>query len=78
MQAKELAGLLGGPLDAAERDKALAIVRSNEGVASAVTEARRYVEAAEAICGDLPSTAATAALRDAPRALLDSVPVLPR
>ena len=62
---------------AAERDKALAIVRSNEGVASAVTEARRYVEAAESICADLPPTAATEALCNAPRALLDSVPVLP-
>ena len=74
---EELAALLGGSLDVAERDKALAIVRSNEGVSSAVTEARRYVEAAESICDDLPSTAATDALRDAPRALLDSVPVLP-
>ena len=33
---EELAALLGKPLDIAERDKALAIVRANEGVASAV------------------------------------------
>lgn len=71
---EELASLLGGPLEVAERDKALAIVRSNEGVASAVSEARRYVEAAEAVCDDLPPTAATDALRRASRALLDSVP----
>ena len=69
---EELASLLGRPLDAAERDKALAIVRANEGVESAAASARRYVEAAEAACEELPASAATAALRAAPSVLLES------
>jgi heptaprenyl diphosphate synthase len=68
----ELAALLGKPLDAAERDKALAIVRANEGVESAIVTARQYVADAEAACVDLPDTAATEALRAAPVALLQS------
>ncbi len=69
---EELASLLGRPLDAAERDKALSIVRANEGVASAVTTARRYVADAEAACDDLPPGPATDALRAAPAVLLES------
>ena len=56
----------------AERDKALAIVRANEGVESAAVTARQYVAAAEAACDDLPSSVATDALRAAPAALLES------
>ena len=59
---EELGSLLGGPLDVAERDKALAIVRANEGVESAIVSARQYVDAAEAACADLPSSPATEAL----------------
>ena len=69
---EELASLLGRPLDIAERDKALAIVRANEGVESAAATARQYVAAAEDACDDLPPGAATDALRSAPLALLDS------
>ena len=72
---EELAALLGRPLDVAERDKALAIVRANEGVASAAATARRYVAAAEEACDDLPPGPATDALRAAPRALLESATV---
>ena len=68
----ELASLLGRPLDVAERDKALDIVRANEGVTSAAVTARQYVAAAEEACDDLPPGAATDALRIAPQALLDS------
>ncbi len=68
----ELAALLGKPLDTAERDKALAVVRANEGVESAATTARRFVAEAEAACDDLPPGPATVALRDAPAALLQS------
>ena len=68
----ELASLLGRPLGVAERDKALAIVRANEGVASAAVTARQYVAAAEDACDDLPSGLVTDALRSAPQALLDS------
>ena len=73
--ARELSSLLGKPLDAAERAKALDIVRSNEGIASAVTTARRYVEAAEAASAPLPASDAADAMRQAARALLDSVSV---
>ncbi|MGI9029840.1 MAG: polyprenyl synthetase family protein [Ilumatobacteraceae bacterium] len=71
----ELASLLGQPLDVAERDKALAIVRANEGVASAVATARRYVEVAEEACDDLPPGPATDALRRAPQSLLETAVV---
>jgi len=71
----ELRSLLGSPLDVARRDKALAIVRSNEGVESAASTARQYVSAAEAACDDLPPSVATDALRGAPQALLVSAAV---
>ena len=68
----ELASLLGRPLDVVERDKALSIVRANEGVESAIATARHYVEAAQDACGELPQGAATEALFAAPAALLES------
>jgi heptaprenyl diphosphate synthase len=68
--AAELADLLGAPLDAAAQQRALAIVRSNEGIRSAIETACSYVERAEAACDDLPPSEATLALRAAPRALL--------
>ena len=45
--ADELGDLLGRPLDGAEVDKALAIVRSNGGVAEALATARAYAADAE-------------------------------
>jgi heptaprenyl diphosphate synthase len=71
--ADELRDLLGRPLDAAERDEALAIVRSTDGVESAIGTARTYVDAAERSCAELPDSAATDALRSAPAALLATV-----
>jgi heptaprenyl diphosphate synthase len=68
----ELAALLGKPLDATERDKALAVVRANVGVESAAATARRFVAEAEAACDDLPPGPATDALREAPAAVLQS------
>ena len=68
--AGELHDLLGRPLDAAECDKALAIVRSNGGVAGAVEVGAHYVAEAEAACAVLPAGPATDALRSAPSALL--------
>ncbi|MFN3256714.1 MAG: polyprenyl synthetase family protein [Ilumatobacter sp.] len=73
--ADELRDLLGAPLDAAQQDKALSIVRSNEGVASSIETANDYVERAVAACDGFPDTPATAALRSAPGALLASVSV---
>ena len=71
--ARELADLLGKPLDHIEKDKALGIVRTNGGVAAAVALAESYVQSAEQACDALPNSAATQALRRAPGALLDSV-----
>jgi heptaprenyl diphosphate synthase len=71
--ADELADLLGKPLDAAERDKVLAIVRSNHGVASAIETACTFVRQAEDACRSLPDSPATAALGRASQALLDTV-----
>ena len=73
--AAELAELLGSPLDPDQRDAALALVRSNAGVASAIATAREYVARAEAACDDFPDSEATLALRTAPRALVESVAV---
>jgi heptaprenyl diphosphate synthase len=69
----ELADLLGKPLDAAERDKALAIVRSDEGIEGAIAAARQYVGQAEAACDRLPDGAAVGAMYEAPVALLSTV-----
>ncbi len=71
--ADELADLLGKPLGGVEREKALAIVRSNDGIESARQVAASYVRSAEGICADLPDTPATAALAAAPAALLATV-----
>ncbi len=71
--ARELADILGKPLDLAERDKALSIVRSNGGVEAAIEVAEMYVEAAEEACRALPNSAATVVLRFAPNHLLSTV-----
>jgi heptaprenyl diphosphate synthase len=68
----ELGSVLGKPLDTVERDKALAIVRANDGVESAATTARRFVDDASAACDSLPPGTAAEALRAAPAALLES------
>jgi heptaprenyl diphosphate synthase len=73
--ADELSDLLGKPLDAAERDKALSIVRSGAGIQSAIDTARRFVGVATDACDRLGSAPIVDALRAAPMALLDSVAV---
>lgn len=77
--ADELRDLLGKPLDPAERDKALAIVRVGDGIDSAVESARGYVASAADACdrlGDGPvDHAVVEALRAAPDALLATVTV---
>jgi len=72
-ESRELFDLLGSPLTAKERTKALKIVRNGGGLAAALESARDYVAIAEAECTKLPASAATEALRRAPRALLDSL-----
>ncbi len=70
--SRELADVLGKPLDGAERDKALSIVRSNGGIQAAISLAESYVRSAEDACRTLPRSPATQALQDAPRALLET------
>jgi heptaprenyl diphosphate synthase len=72
--ARELRDLLGRPVDGAELDKALAIVRSGPGVASAIGTARGYATQARRIAESLPSSAATAAMAEAADRLLDGLP----
>jgi len=71
--ASELNGILGKPLDHAEREKVLDIVRSNGGVKKAIEQARSFVSQAHEACDALPATARVGAMRDAPVVLLDSV-----
>ncbi|NND73616.1 MAG: polyprenyl synthetase family protein [Ilumatobacter sp.] len=73
--AAELADLLGSPLDGAQQDKALAIVRSNDGVDAAIATAHEYVDRAVTACAELADTPAVEALRAAPGNLLDSVSI---
>ena len=73
--ADELADLLGSPLDDAQQQRALTIVRSNEGVASAMATAREYAQRAEDAVAGFADTPATEALRTASRVLLDSAVV---
>ena len=73
--ARELADLLGSPLDSAQQQRALSIVRSSDGVASAMTTAREYVQRAEDAVAGFADTSATEALRTASRVLLDSATV---
>ena len=68
--AVELLSLLGKPLVGVEQEKALGIVRSNDGVAAAMSVAREWSARAEAACDLLPASAATDVLRAAPSALL--------
>jgi heptaprenyl diphosphate synthase len=72
--AASLLDVLGRPLEPSEREKALEIVRVNGGVASAVATARAWAETAAAACEALPPSAATAALRESPHALLATLP----
>jgi len=71
--ADELTDLLGRPLTPAERDKALAIVRASDGIAQAVAVGHDYAARAAAAVSALPDNEATAALRSAPFALLESL-----
>ncbi|MDA0371201.1 MAG: polyprenyl synthetase family protein [Actinomycetota bacterium] len=71
--ARELADLLGSPLSAVEKDKAMTIVRGNGGIEAARRLALDYVGVAQAACDRMPNSAATEALRATPAALLASV-----
>jgi heptaprenyl diphosphate synthase len=70
VSASELASLLGRPLDSAEREKALAIVRSGPGIGEALDAGRAYVTRAQAACDRLPAGPVRDVMRAAPGALL--------
>ena len=71
--AGELADLLGSPLHGIPLDKALALVRAGDGLASAQAVARTYADRGAAALGPLPESAASVALSQAGFALLDSL-----
>jgi heptaprenyl diphosphate synthase len=71
--AGELEDLLTRPLDGAELDKALAIVRSGQAVASAMATAREYADQARLVARTLPPSDAATALGSAAYALLDTL-----
>ncbi len=71
--AEELRGLLGQPLDAVQRDQALELVRSGEGIESAILAARDFVGRAVSACDRLDDSGPADALREAPGALLATV-----
>ncbi len=73
--AGELTALLGSALDIEQQRRALAIVRSSDGVASAAATAQEYVDRAAAACSSFADTEATAALIAAPAALLANVAI---
>ena len=71
--ADDLRELLGKPLNEADRDRALKIVRSEEGIESAIVAARTFVARAAEACDQLGDGESLDALRDAPAALLATV-----
>lgn len=71
--AGELRDLLGSPLGGVQLDKALALVRAGDGIASARAVARTFADRGAAAVGSLPETAATVALAQAGYALLESL-----
>jgi heptaprenyl diphosphate synthase len=71
--AEELTALLGRPLEGAERERALEIVRAGGGIESAFAVAEEFALSAEGLCAKLPDSPATEALSKAPRELLSTV-----
>lgn len=71
--ASELSAILGKPLEHAEREKVLDIVRSNGGVPAAIEQAKSFVDAAERACDALPASETVNAMRATTASLLASV-----
>jgi len=69
----ELSALLGSPLDASARDRALAIVRSGDGIEATLETARTYVDTAVTACEVFGDGPVVEVLRAAPTTLLSSV-----
>ncbi|MGD9791982.1 MAG: polyprenyl synthetase family protein [Acidimicrobiia bacterium] len=70
--AAELRDLLGGPIEGAELDKALGLVRTG-GVRSAVATARELATEAAALAAQVGSSPATKAMAEAGHFLVDTV-----
>ena len=70
----ELRGILGGPIDRPEAEKARSIVRSSGAVESAVLTARTWADRARTAIGPLPDEPARAGLAGLGHALLDQLP----
>jgi heptaprenyl diphosphate synthase len=68
----ELRDILGKPLEAVERDKALAIVRSDDGIETTLATGERYVHDAQRAIDGLGDGIVIDALRAAPGALLQT------
>ena len=68
----ELRDILGKPLEPVERDKALAIVRSDDGIETTLATGERYVDAAQRAIDGLGDGFVVDALRAAPGALLQA------
>ena len=66
----ELRDILGKPLEPVERDKALAIVRSDDGIQSAIATGEVYAERACRALDGFDDSPVVEALRAAPSALL--------
>ena len=62
---EELGSILGRRIDASQRDRATALVRSTTGIDEARSIARGWADTARSALASLPDTAATAALRKA-------------
>lgn len=71
--AKELTATLGKPLSEDERIKVLDIVRSGNGIATAIDAARAFVADAERACDVLPGGVTVDAMRAATSELLATV-----
>ena len=69
----ELHDLLGGPIDSGGRDTALGLVRSTEGIATAVACGRRLADHAAACLDPLPPSPVREALATLGHRLLDQV-----
>jgi len=71
--AGELRDLLGRPIEGAELDKALAIIRSGPGLANATAAARRYADQAAAAARSCGRGETVAAMAAAGHALVDGL-----
>jgi heptaprenyl diphosphate synthase len=75
---RELAPLLGRPLDQPERDKARSIVAGSAAIDATVAAGRRYAEEAADVAASLPGADLGRALTELAHGLLDDLPVVSR